>query len=423
MRGFGPRDIVRLLVAVPILAACYWLFVDTARGGYARLLCTAAIVQAALGPADLAVKVAPRDPEAHYTRGLSLVNAGRLDDALVELREAIRIRPHYFYEWQDLGVTLDRVGDQKGGEEALREAVRLAPSFALPRWQLGNLLFSQERYEEAFEQLRLGSRTNPKLNNSLFQLAWTSSNGDSAAFLSLVRLSDQRGHFEIAHFFATHGNGSDAVLEVRKGALPISESERNILRGTVVELLKAQQFSEALDVWNFSHNLPKEAGRSEIINGYFREAIFRDDPGYGWQLSSFENMALAIDELGPSEGSRSLRVEFSGNTAISAPIVSETLLLEPRSHFVIRLKVRTDRLVSGGLPVMVASANNNGAAKVLGRSGPIGSGTTDWTPYLVDFWTEDRTPVLISLQRQQCDQSPCPIFGRLWLSEVTLSKL
>jgi len=89
-----------------------------------------------MGPVDLAVRITPSDPEAHYTRALELVNFQRLEDAAAELQEAVRLRPHHYYEWLDLGVTLDRLGNQSAAENAVRESIRLAPFFAQPRCSL-----------------------------------------------------------------------------------------------------------------------------------------------------------------------------------------------------------------------------------------------------------------------------------------------
>src|SRR5438552_10089755 len=122
-----------------------------------------AIIQSSVEPADEAVIVTPTDPEAHYTRALSLVNAERLDEALGELQQATRLRPHHYYEWLDLGVTFDQLGNQEAATDAFRESVRLAPYFAQPRWQLGSLLFRQGRYQEAFVELRLGAKSNSNL--------------------------------------------------------------------------------------------------------------------------------------------------------------------------------------------------------------------------------------------------------------------
>src|SRR5437763_1843450 len=103
-RSIGWRDLARGFCGILALFVFYLLITDSSRSGFSRFLSLLAIIQARVEPADLAVTVTPKDPEAHYTRALSLVNLGRLDEALEELREATRLRPHHYYEWLDLGV-------------------------------------------------------------------------------------------------------------------------------------------------------------------------------------------------------------------------------------------------------------------------------------------------------------------------------
>ncbi len=47
----------------------------------------------------------------------------------------------------EFGAALEQAGDFEKAEKALREAVKLAPSYAYPRWYLGNLLVRTDRYD------------------------------------------------------------------------------------------------------------------------------------------------------------------------------------------------------------------------------------------------------------------------------------
>src|SRR2546429_1535082 len=132
---FRLGNVLRCVIALVGLFACYRLARDSAANGTSRFLSFLSIIESTVEPSDMAVKIAPADPEAHYTRALSLINLDHLNEAVGELREAIRLRPYHYYEWLDLGVTLDRLGDQEGAARALTQAVQLAPFFAQPRWQ------------------------------------------------------------------------------------------------------------------------------------------------------------------------------------------------------------------------------------------------------------------------------------------------
>src|ERR1044071_4091178 len=118
--------IARFLLPILIWYACYHLIVQSATNGTSRFFSMLSIIEARIEPANQAVRLSPADPEAHYTRALALVNGQRLEEAIAELRTTTQLRPSHYYEWLDLGVTLDRVGDQSSAITALKESVRLA---------------------------------------------------------------------------------------------------------------------------------------------------------------------------------------------------------------------------------------------------------------------------------------------------------
>src|SRR3954467_576066 len=101
------RILIRLLFGLIGIVLCFRLGADAARGGVARLMSTIAVFELRPESADLAISVSPRDPETHYNRALMLVNLGRLSEAVVEFKNTVQLRPHYYNAWMDLGVTLD----------------------------------------------------------------------------------------------------------------------------------------------------------------------------------------------------------------------------------------------------------------------------------------------------------------------------
>jgi hypothetical protein len=421
-RRIGWRQILRFGLGLLGLFCCYRLILDSATAGVSRLYSTAAILQSRVEPVDTAIRLTPDDPEAHYTRALALINVQRLDDAVLELRESIRLRPHHYYQWLDLGLTLDRVGDRPGAEAALRKSISLAPSFAQPHWQLGNMLYRDAQYTEAFKELRQGSTSNPNLTQSLFRLAWVAANGDVSAFLSIAQPNIRRSHLEAAQFLATQGKGEASVEQVREAGEVTSDEERGLVKQTIRLLLSAQEFSAAFEAWKLSHSaLAKNIEKEQIVNGDFLDPILLDDPGFGWQLQSNPAVSVAIDTYGPDPGTRSLRIEYAGDISPSTPLVSQLVLLQPGRRYSLSFMAKPDNLVSGGRPVVVALATNSNPPKILGESGPLAVGGDGWSRYTFQFATDEvNSAIFVSIQRQQCAQVPCPIFGKLWLSKFSI---
>ena len=417
------RAIPRVFAGILLLIFSCFLIRDSASAGFSRFFSMLAIIESSVSPADEAVRLAPNDPEAHYTRGLGLVNAGRLDEALTELREAIRLRPSHYYEWLDLGVTLDRSGDQAEAESSLKTSINLAPSFAQPHWQLGNLLFRDERYPQAFDELRKGARSNSNLTAGLLQLAWVAAKGEVGNFLSFAHPETKRNYIDVANFLASQGNGRAAVEQARKAGDPGTEEERNLLKQTVVRLLLARDFAAAFDLWQLTHagdGADRASGR--IINGDFINPVLRDDPGFGWQLPEVANVSFSIDPNGPTPDTRSLRLEFVGDNAPLTPLLNQIVLVQPGKRYSLNFKARTEDLVTGGPPVVAVFSLNSQPPKILNMSTPLTSAGS-WNGYHFEFWAETTSAVLFTVERQQCSQTPCPAFGKLWLGKFNLQSV
>src|SRR5688572_6872984 len=108
--------------------------------------------------ANMAVEFAPKDPLVHWRLAQVSQKLLPLDQqvqAIAEYERAVTLSPNDYRFWMALGTAHEQIGDPAKGEQALKRAVALAPSYSYPRWYLGNLLLRSGRYEEAFKELRL----------------------------------------------------------------------------------------------------------------------------------------------------------------------------------------------------------------------------------------------------------------------------
>ena len=337
------RQILRFGLALIALFCCYRLTISSASVGYSRLLSTVAIIQPNIEPADRAIRLTPDDPEAHYTRALSLVNQQKLPEAVAELQHAIRLRPHHYYQWLDLGVTLQRVGSQAEATAALRESIRLAPSFSQPHWQLGNLLYRQELYDEAFREFQLGARSRPNMIPAMLDLAWVAAAEDVPRFESLIQPDSGRIHFELARFLARQGKGADSARQARTAGFPRDEDELGLARQAIAYLLVWRSPAEAFDIWLLIHP-NSNADKGQLLNGDFSEPILANDPGFGWQLPKSPNVTVSIDPSGPTPNSRALRVEFAGETQSGGQLLYQMLILRPNTNYSLTFSAKTEKL-------------------------------------------------------------------------------
>src|SRR5690242_5683650 len=110
--------------------------------------------------AEMAVEFAPNDPLTHWRMAQvsqKLLPLDQQQHTVAEYERAVVLSPNDYRFWMALGTAHEQVGDSVKGEQALRRAVALAPSYSYPHWYLGNLLLRSGRYDEAFKELRLAA--------------------------------------------------------------------------------------------------------------------------------------------------------------------------------------------------------------------------------------------------------------------------
>jgi thioredoxin-like negative regulator of GroEL len=377
-----------------------------------------------LAAADEAVRLSPSDPESHDARGIALVDVGRAADAVKEFELAAVLRPRDYKIWLKLGSTCEDTGDDQGALAAYQEAIQCAPSYAQPRWQFGNLLLRMGRTEEAFGEMRRAAESDPMLLPALIDLTWGVFKGDATAVRSAVQPRSTDSRLTLAKTFARRGKPAEAVALFREAGDMTAEGRRAL----VTELITAKHFTEAYEVWSSgrdTHSGDSAGGIGAITDGGFEGQINLDEPGFGWQLRREQpGVAVSRDMAQPRTGVYSLRVEWKGNSNPAGAVVSQLVLVQANTRYQLRFAVRTEEIVTGGLPLIVVTDASGSAPHPLASSVPLPAGTNGWQELTLEFATGDTTrSVLISLQRQSCPSGPCPIFGRLWLDTFALGKL
>jgi Flp pilus assembly protein TadD len=109
-----------------------------------------------------ALAVTEENHVAHNLLGMSLVDRGRMEDALEQFREALRIAPGDVDALDNYGAALTRVGRFDEAEAQFRKGLSLAPSRANLHHHLGMALQSQGHYEEALVYLSEAVRLSPE---------------------------------------------------------------------------------------------------------------------------------------------------------------------------------------------------------------------------------------------------------------------
>lgn len=416
---FGAKQV---LTGTALVLLSLFGFLVCVRFGLARLLVKYAATAGNISAADKAVSLAPADPESHYTRGALFSNLGQPDIALKEIERAVSLRPRDYYLWLQLGMVRDQLEDQVGALADLDEAARLAPYYSQPRWQRGNLLFRMGRTQEAFADLRHAASSEPNLLPNLIDLAWSASAQDAAVTERILSFDSSSTHMALAQFYAARGKATEALAQYRAVGSPAEKDRRELVR----QLIRMAAFREAFQIWS-----SREASAGEksplpvaVYDGGFEGPLNLNEAGFGWRVArGLGGLNMSVDSGQPHTGAKSLRLEFKGNTSTATDLLSQLLVLEPATRYQVNFAARTREIVTGG-PLVLTIAEATGDKHLLARSMPLRQGSNNWETYTVDFSTTASTgAVLVTIQRESCTSSPCPIFGVIWFDSFSIQEL
>jgi hypothetical protein len=378
--------------------------------------------------ARLARSLAPADPLTHWR--LAQVSQkqlppGQAADAIPEYEKAVSLSPNDYRLWMSLGMAWEQSGEVGRGEHALRQAVALAPSYAYPRWYLGNLLLREAEYDEAFAELRKASEADPELQSQMFNLVWEVYGDD---FDSLRKAVGEEA--------STHAQFSLYLLKREKFAeglrlwntLTQEEKTANKAAGDamVSTLIGARRFHDAMNIWN--ELLPKNAvlaGEGRMFDGGFEETVtYSPEVVFGWQVKPGPQMQIGIDPAVSHSGLRSLRLLFQVRAKFAYDFSATQLVpVAAGTTYDFECYVRTEKLQSGGTPLIQIVDASDGSFLAVSRSAP--SGDNDWNRIELSFKTKDTTEaVMVKIIRDTCgeDATVCPIFGGVWYDDFSFKR-
>jgi hypothetical protein len=379
-----------------------------------------------LETAMAAMRLAPNDPWTHWVvAGLKKSSPlpGALEEAIKQYEEAVRLSPNDYRFWVSLGRTRGQAGDFDGGEKALRRAVELAPSYADPRWHLGNLLLRAGRGDEAFTELRRAAEADPRLRSQIFNAAWYVYDENVDAIKDAVGGSPA-ARAELAVYVAGRGRFDDALR--MWSSLNAAEKKEYRQSGEVVmnALLAAKRHRAALELGRELNPDAHSAKAEEISNPGFEEDIEASGSNtFGWKVTSMPQAQIGFDETQRHSGFRSLRVAFRSPSTLAFTNLSQLLVVEPGAQYRLEYYVRVEALKSAGTPVMEV-LDGAGAGSVLAVSSPLPNGTRDWELVTLDFKVPPQSEaVVVRVNRAPCSADPvCPIFGLVWYDDFNLQR-
>lgn len=368
-----------------------------------------------------AVAWAPQNPLAHWRLGEIAQRRLPPDQlALVvnEFERAVSLSPNDYRYWVPLGTSLEQLGEIERGEKALRRATELAPSYAFPRWHLGNLLLRTGRYEEAFAELRRAGEADPTLRTQLLNLAWQVYKADLETLAAAVGDSpDARA--ELAAYLVGRHRFEDGISMWQ--SLGESEKRANKAHGAAITngLVTAGRFHQAAQIANDLVPGPAyHAQVGKVVDGGFDyNLISLEGAVFGWQVKPQQQVNIAIDTNQGHESNRSLRLIFQVRSRLDAINVAQLVPVKANTQYDFECYVKTENLQSGANPRIEIADGPSG--NFLAGSNPAPGGNSDWQRVAFSFQSKTEA-IVIRIVRGSCgDQSTCPIFGTVWYDDFS----
>jgi len=172
-----------------------------------------------------AIDAVPNNYLARYNLAAALEAEGRIDDAVMQLREAVRERPYYVPARAELGQLLASQGHTDDALQQMQIAVHMRPDNALAHFRLGSVLGTLGRTHEAAAQFAEAVRLQPDNVNAHYNLGLALAEEgqlqDAAREFSVtvrLRPDDAAAHFNLGIALARQGQVDAAITQFTNAA-------------------------------------------------------------------------------------------------------------------------------------------------------------------------------------------------------------
>ena len=193
------------------------------------------VAQIVVGGAEARLAEDPASPALHEELAVRLATAGRVDQSIEHLKQAIRLDPNRATAHYNLATALVRRGEIGAAIARYRQVLALDPNHAGAHNNLGGLLQSIGRHAEAAQQYRRAVRIDPNHAGAQYNLAnillAESRFGEAEATLRqalAVRPVDPDVHASLGHALVGQGRIDAGVAEYREALRLAPTGRRSI---------------------------------------------------------------------------------------------------------------------------------------------------------------------------------------------------
>jgi hypothetical protein len=341
--------------------------------------------------------------------------------AIMDYQKAVDDEPHSAHYWMDLAGAYEIAGDNVRAQDAFARAKAVYPASGEVAFHYGNFLLRQGNFPAAFEQLREAVRADQTLLPLVISRTWRSTE-DVNQLINQVLPASANAYLQAVDFFATSGQAEPALAVWQRLVSLAQPFDLPRSFPLIAELIQEDRSEDARRVWRealAAAGLPHDDPRNHslIWNGDFSESF--SNGGLDWRWSGVLGSDLSFDSAPRGDGSRAVRLDFTGGSNLALTQPAQYVPVEPGHGYHFHALMRTDGITTeSGIRFLIVDPNHGGAVNILTDNF---TRSHDWTPVEADLTTPQQTHFLLV----QLVRSPSRLFdnrlaGTVWIADVAL---
>ncbi len=375
--------------------------------------------------AERAVSLAPDDPQTHYTIAVlneRVFSEENVRKSIAEYERATALAPNDFRTWLALGKAREHGDDAAGAEKALRKALELAPNYSEVQWILGNVLLRRGKTDEAFAELRRAAEGSADFAEPTVSTAWQMFDGDPDKINRY--LGDSRVVKSALIGYMTRVKRLDEALRIWN-TLSADEKRTTFREKTdalLTQLTITKKYREALQIIvQLNDSASENFAVGKIYNGGFENDVKTSSANFfDWQIQEGAQPQIGVDATQKHGGEHSLTTVFSSATGRESRGFSQTVAVEPGGKYIFQMFYKSELKTTATIRWEIADPVDG---KILAQTAPVAVSASDWTNLKIEFVVPANSEaVIVRLARETCKTTLCPISGRVWFDDLTLSQ-
>jgi len=344
--------------------------------------------------------------------------------AIGDYWHAVRDDPRSAHFWIDLAAAYEANGDDARAREAYLQAMKVYPASGEVAFHYGNFLLREQEYPAAYAQLRQSVTADPTLLPLAISRTWRSTE-DVDELLNDVLPATPEAYLDALDFFASiHEADAGLATWHRLIALarPLSLARVSAFFDDLIREDRADDakiaWREALGAAGLPHAEP--ANHNLIWNGDFARDFTGEGLDWRWN-PAMTDAEMAFDpEPGPN-GSRAVRIDFSGGSNLTLQEPAQYVPVEPSQNYHLHVYLRTESIsTESGMRFSLSDPNHANALNVTTTNF---TGSHPWTAAETDFSTGPDTHfVLVRLFRSPSRLFENKLEGTVWIADAALTQ-